>query len=331
MLEFEYRLAFAGTSQMGFMLMVGLGMLVTFFGLYAAFNTNDIAAERMRRSARAYSGTAQRRRLMKTPDSVPVGLLKALVPDDKIKRTEIRLQLEKAGFTGTQSVRNFYFLRLVLAMTVPTIAVFLVSIRAFVGVPPSVDEYLNGLSGLRILQILAVSTAIGFYTPTLWLNKKIKKRYREIEEGFPNAMDLLQISAEAGLGFDAAMTKVGQQIGRVAPVVSDEFLQVQTEVLAGRERSEALIQMGERMNLPEVQSFVNVVIQSLNYGSSISDALKSYAIEMRENREINAQDKANKLPVKMSGVMAALMLPTLFMITLGPIVIRYIRAFRPDV
>jgi tight adherence protein C len=110
-------------------------------------------------------------------------------------------------------------------------------------------------------------------------------------------------------------------------VISEEFLQVQTEVLAGRERSEALIQMGVRMNLPEVLSFVNVIVQSMQYGSSISDALKAYAVEMRENRDINAQEKANKLPVKMSAVMASLMLPTLFMITLGPIVIRYMRAF----
>jgi hypothetical protein len=73
-----------------------------------------------RHSARAYASNSQRRKLMKTPDIVPIGLLKALVPEDKVKRTEIRLQLEKAGFSGTQSVRNFYFFRLMLAMTVAT-------------------------------------------------------------------------------------------------------------------------------------------------------------------------------------------------------------------
>ncbi|SLN75457.1 Bacterial type II secretion system protein F domain protein [Roseovarius gaetbuli] len=236
-------------------------------------------------------------------------------------RTQIPLQLEKARFTGPQSVRNFYLFRLMLALTVPTIAVLLVSIRAFFGVTPEVDEFLNSL---RILQILAVSTAIGFHTPTMWLIRKIKQRRREIEEGFPNAMDLLQISSEAGLGFDAAMTKVGQEIARVSPVISDEFLQVQTEVLAGRERSDALGQMAIRMDLAEAHSFVNVIIQSMQCGRSISEALKSYAEEMRET---NAQEKANKLPVKMSAVMASLMLPTLFMITLGPIIIRYIRVF----
>lgn len=323
----EYNFAFADSSQWLMPLLLAFGTLLTFFGLYAALNTGDAAATRMRHNARTYASNSQRRKLMKTPDTVPVGLLKALVPDDKVKRTEIRLQLDKAGFSSPQSVRNFYFFRLMLAMVVPTIAVLVVSIRAFFGVPSGVDDFLNSLSNIRILQILAVSTAIGFYTPTIWLNHKIKKRYREIEEGFPNAMDLLQISAEAGLGFDAAMTKVGQQIARVSPVISDEFLQVQTEVLAGRERTDALVQMGTRMHIPEVLSFVNVIIQSMQYGSSISDALKAYAAEMRENREIKAQEQANKLPVKMSGVMASLMLPALFMITLGPTVIKYIRVF----
>lgn len=202
-----------------------------------------------------------------------------------------------------------------------------VEVRAFFNVPPHIDEFLNGLSNLRILQTLMMSTAIGFYAPTIWLNHKIARRRQEIEEGFPNAMDLLQISSEAGLGFDAAMTKVGQQITQVSPVISDEFLQVQTEVLAGRDRADALNQMAERMNLPEVSAFVNVNLQSMQYGSSISESLKSYTEEMRENRETNAQEKANKLPVKMSGVMASLMLPALFMITLGPTVIRYIRVF----
>ena len=85
--------------------------------------------------------------------------------------------------------------------------------------------------------------------------------------------------------------------------------------------------MADRMDIEEAHSFVNVVIQSMQYGSSISDALQVYAVEMRETRELRAQEKANRLPVQMSAVMASLMLPALFMITLGPTVIRYIRFF----
>ena len=323
----DFIFSFTGDTRMLVLVAVGIGTLLLFFGLMAAFAPSDPVAKRMRKASLRYVGGKERRRLLKTPDQIPGGLLKALIPEDRAERTQIRLQLEKAGFNGSSAVKGFYLFRLGLALFVPLIAVLVFSVRAFVGVPPVIDDFLNGFSNLRTLQILAVCVAVGFYTPTIWLHRKINARRRDIGDGFPNALDLMQISAEAGLGFDAAMTKVGQQIARVSPTISDEFLLVQTEILAGRDRQQALYDMADRMDIEEARSFVNVVIQSLQYGSSISEALQAYAVEMRENRELVAQEKANKLPVKMSGVMAMLMLPALFMITLGPTVIRYIRLF----
>lgn len=326
-MDFDFFLSFAFDGRTTLMLAAGIGTLLLFFGLMAAFAPNDAAAQRMRRSSQAYLGGRARKKLLKSPDQIPEGILKALIPDDKSERTQIKLQLEKAGFTSPNAVKGFYLFRLSLALSIPMIAVLLVSIRAVIGVPPAMDEFLNSLSPVRILQILAVSVAVGFYTPTFWLKKKIQARREDITRGFPNAMDLLQISSEAGLGFDAAITKVGKMIDRVSPTISDEFLLVQTEILAGRDREKALRDMAERMDIEEVRAFVNVVEQSLRYGSSISEALNEYAIEMRQTRELQAQEKANKLPVQMSAVMATLMLPALLMITLGPTIIRYIRLF----
>ncbi|MDJ0629617.1 MAG: type II secretion system F family protein [Rhodobacter sp.] len=323
----DFLLSFAYDRQSFLLLGVGFGTLLLFFGLAAAFAPKDRVADRMKKASFAYIGGKQRRNLIKSPDQIPAGLLKALIPEDRTERTQIRLQLEKAGFTGGQAVKGFYLFRLCLALIVPCLAIMLISIRAFVGVPPQIDEILNGISNLHALQILAISVAIGFYGPTIWLRGKINARQLEISEAFPNALDLMQISAEAGLGFDAAMTRVGQQIERVSPTVSQEFLLVQTEILAGRDREQALLDMADRMGIDEARSFVNVVLQAIRYGSSISEALLVYAVEMRDNRELAAQEKANKLPVQMSAVMASLMLPALFMITLGPTVIRYIRIF----
>lgn len=306
---------------------VGLGFLMLFFGLYHALTPSALEANRMRRVSRAYMSSAEKHNLMKTPDKIPVGLLKALVPTDHSERTQIRLQLEQAGFIGTNSVRNFYLFRLVLAFIVPTLALLLISVRAFMPIPVYLDEFLNSFDTMRTVQVLAVSVAIGFYGPTYWLSRRINARRRAIEDAFPNAMDLMQISAEAGMGFDAAMTKVGQKLEIVAPTVSQEFLLVQTEILAGRDREAALNDMADRMGIEEARSFVNVITQSLQYGSSISSALKAYAIEMRETRELKAQEKANKLPVQMSAVMASLMLPALFLITLGPTVIKFKEVF----
>lgn len=323
----EYFFSFSWDRNTFMLMGVGVGTLLLFFGLTAAFAPTDRVAERMRKASISYMGGEKRRKLIKTPDQIPAGLLKALIPENRAERTQIRLQLEQAGFTGGQAVKKFYFLRLFMALILPCLAIMLVSIRAFIGMPSIVDEFLNGLSGMRSLQIIAVTVGVGFYGPTIWLRRKINARRREIGDAFPNALDLLQISAEAGLGFDAAMTRVGQQIERVSPTISFEFLLVQTEILAGRDREQALTDMADRMDISEARSFVNVIIQSLRYGSSISEALLAYAVEMRENRELAAQEMANKLPVQMSAVMAMLMLPALFMITLGPTVIRYMRMF----
>ena len=309
------------------LLVKGLGILMLCFGLYATFFKTAPATIRMRDTSLAYARKSDRKALLKTPDIVPEGLLKALIPEDRTERTAVRFRLRQAGFDGPNAVRNFFLLRLLLALAIPFLAVVLFSFREFVGVPSWIDAYLNQVGKLRVVQTIAVGVAIGFYGPTYWLKAKIKSRRTEIEQDFPNGLDLLQISTEAGLGLEAAMTRVGQKLSDVAPALSEEFLTCQIEILAGRDRAQALTDMAERTGIEEMTSFVNLLIQSMEYGTSISDALNAYAIEMREAREMKAQEKANKLPVQMSAVMATLMLPALFLITLGPTIIRYMAVF----
>lgn len=304
-------------------LALGFGVLFVFFGIYMTSVSRDPVADRMRAAALGYIKTSDRKALLKTPDKIPEGLLKALIPEDRSERTMIRFRLRQAGFDGPNSVRNFFMLRLGLATVAPATAILIFSIREFVNVPSNIDDYLNSFTRIGVMQIVAIITAVGFYGPTYWLNRQIKARKLEIEQGFPNALDLLQISTEAGLSFDTAMTRVAQNLSMISPAISEEFLMCQAEVLAGHHREQALHDMAERMGVPEVNAFVALISQSMEYGTSISDALNSYAIEMRETRETKAQEKANKLPVQMSAVMASMMLPALFLITLGPTIIRY--------
>jgi len=315
-------------DQEAIILMIkGVGILMLCFGLYASFLKTDPAKLRMRNATISYASKRDRNALRKAPDIVPEGLLKALIPEDRSERTAVRFRLRQAGFDGPNAVRNFFLLRLCLALAAPMAAVLFFSIREVVGVPAWIDAYLNQISKLRVIQAIAVFVAVGFYGPTYWLKSKITARRTEIEQEFPNALDLLQISTEAGLGLDTAMTRVGQKLANVAPALSEEFLTCQIEILAGRARPQALLDMAERVGIEEMTSFVNLLIQSMEYGTSISDALNAYALEMREAREMKAQEKANKLPVQMSAVMATLMLPALFLITLGPTIIRYIAVF----
>lgn len=319
----------AGFPQSGMLFLVGAVLLLA-IGIGGMLALRDPLAD-LRMRALATPGRPGVRpgtvSLLKAADQTPVGFMRSLVPEEKSKRQEIRLQLAQAGFDGPHSVRNFFLFRLGLAALGPVILAASVALNAQGLLPPALGDRLDDMSMLGFGQIFMVLTAVGFYGPGWWLSSRITARRTRIAYAFPNTLDLLQISIEAGLGFDAAMARVGSELTRVAPEISVELLAVQQEVLAGRDREQAMLDMAARLGIDEARSFVNVVIQSLQYGTSLTEALTRYAVEMRLNRELKAQEKANKLPVQMSGVMAVLMLPALFLITLAPTIIRYLAIF----
>ena len=311
------------------MLMIGIvcGAVLTYFGIASAVTGKSPAAQRMASVALNQKTTRAEKGLLRSADIDPTGIMKSLLPKDRKVRTKIQMQLAQSGITGPDAVRNFYLVRALLGLLLP--AVFIVLITASkstaIDLPDVMDEKLSDLSQIRIFQVLTVLLWIGFFGPTIWLKSRVKGRKQRIENGFPNALDLIQISAEAGLGFDAAMTRVGNELVTVSPDIAFEFLTAQREILAGQERDKALTDMALRTGVEEISSFANVVLQSIQFGTPISEALTTYAEEMRMNRELRAQEKANKLPVQMSAVMASLMLPALLLLTIGPVVIRYIR------
>ena len=314
------------TADVLWLTALAFGAAVAFAGFYRALGEKDVAAERM-------GGIPGQERLtgdvINGRDLRPTGLAAGLVPDDEKKRLQISRELRRAGFRGPGAVRNFYLVRFSLALLLPLIFFGLLTIaRSNVGILPDwPTEFLRGLSGNKVLATIGGLCFIGYAGPGKWLNGRIQRRREDIEQAFPNALDLLQISVEAGLGFDAAMTRVAHELAPVAPALSEEFLIAQGDIQAGRERGEALLSMARRVDIDTVTSFASVVLQSIQFGTSMADALTTYSKEMRLFRELKAQEKANQLPVKMSAVLASLMLPSIILISLGPVVIRYIRYF----
>lgn len=320
------RITTSGVSPTAvFVLGVGLGAMLLVFGVLGAFSGKDPVLRRMeaqgRRARSADAGILRQRA------SDPKGLMKTFIPADRRERSEVERQLALAGFAGAHSVRNYYIVRLGLGLVLPALVVAAIwGIRT--GMLPAPDRavaIVGGWSSTQLAQVLSLIVALGFFGPAVWLRSRASERRLAIEESFPNALDLLQISVEAGLGFDAAMIRVGNEMKATAPAVAQEFLAAQQEVQAGRTRERALLDMAGRMGVDEVSAFANVVLQSMRFGTSMSETLVAYAAEMRRNRELRAQEKANRLPVLMSGVMATLMLPALVLLTLGPVVIRYLR------
>lgn len=304
---------------------IGLGAMLLVIGLSGSFGDKDPALRRMeaqgRRPKVAEAG------ILRQKAADPKGLMKTLIPTDRRERSEVERQLALAGFPSAAAVRNYYILRLSLGIVLPALLVALLyaSRTGMIELPERAAALLSGWSPARMVQVLSALVAAGFFGPALWLRSRATERREAIEHAFPNALDLLQISVEAGLGFDAAMIRVGNEMEKSAPAISQEFLAAQREIQAGRPRERALLDMANRMGVDEVTAFANVVLQSVRFGTSMSETLITYAGEMRRMREFRAQEKANRLPVLMSGVMAALMLPALILLTLGPVVIRYMR------
>ena len=298
-------------------------VILLLMGVVGLYLGRDRTAERIRSVSASMSPNKSAPALSKTDAVDPKGWKKGLIPEDPSERAQIRFQLGKLGFERPDVVEVFFMIRLFLALITPVMVFGGIALSRLDLLPQGPAGLIDATHPLRLMQIAAVGTAIGFYGPGFWLYSKIKKRQSSIRAAFPNALDLVQISVEAGLGFDAAITRVGHEISRASPEIAYEFLLLQLEIQAGRDREAALFDMADRMGIEEAKSFALVIVQSMQFGTSLTLALKTYAAEMREMREMNAQEMANKLPVKMSGVMSMLMLPALFLITLTPIIIRY--------
>jgi tight adherence protein C len=313
------------TSQTALLAAIGVGTMIAVVGVGRALTEKGPAAIRMSPKNRI-SATGPNR-AVRDDDRNYGTLASALLPESAEERFAITIALSKAGFRGKNAVTGYYMLRLVLALGLPVLLLLAITFARMPDAPGWLASTMGSFTTIGIAQLVCILCGAGFFGPSLWLRGKIAERRQAISEAFPNALDLIQIGVEAGLGFDQALMRVAAEIRSVAPDLADEILLAQNEIQAGRDRDKALMHMARRTGVDEVAAFVNVVLQSARFGTPMSAALTTYAEEMRLTRELKAQEKANKLPVQMSGVMASLMLPAILMLTLGPVVIRYIDYF----
>jgi tight adherence protein C len=280
-----------------------------------------------RHLAGAGSAEAPPESLFVVPERMPTGFAKAFLPNENRERSQIRRELSNAGFDGPNAVVVYYALRSVVGLLVPGAIAAAFFLKDRLPLSDEIKWQLGQIGMGYLLVLLSLIIVVGFYGPAIWLSTRTKRRRERIELGFPNALDLLQVSIEAGLGFDAALARVAEEIAPSSPEISSEFRHAQQEILAGRDREPSYRAMADRLGIDEATAFINVVLQSLRFGTSMSQALLAYSGDMRQRREIRAQEKANKLPVYMSAIMAGLMMPALLIVTIGPVAIRYIRGF----
>ena len=300
---------------------LGLGSLVFVLGLASAAEGPPDALRRMRaQGGRRISADFD---LILGEDNNPEGLLKAFIPSSHSDRTKVQRQMRQAGIHRRNAVWLFYVVRTCLGLVLPALFLgWLFLPAAAKSGLPFADPF-AGMTWITALQTVTILMVLGFYGPAAWLRARARKRRQAIRYSLPNALDLLQVAIEAGLGFDAAIVRVAHELARVAPELSEELMMLELEIQAGKERQTAFLDMANRTGLPEVMAFANVILQAGHFGTSVSTALNTFSTEMRQSRELAAQEKANRLPVQMSGVMALFMMPVLLMICLTPMAIRW--------
>jgi tight adherence protein C len=212
-----------------------------------------------------------------------------------------RLKLIKAGNPMQMEPSFFIALRFVLAVVMGG-GLFLVF-------------SISGRNWLQGLGIAALFTALGYFMPDLWLSSKVSARQKAVFRGLPDALDLLTICVEAGLGFDAAMRKVNQ---KWEDELALEFGRVIQEIGLGKLRREALRDMADRLDVAEFTSFVAAVIQSEQLGVSMAKVLRIQSDQMRVRRRQMAEEEAHRAPIKMIFPIALLIFPSIMLILLGP-------------
>ncbi|SMX27563.1 Bacterial type II secretion system protein F domain protein [Pelagimonas phthalicica] len=231
-----------------------------------------------------------------------------LEPQDEKELSDVRMKLLQAGYRSKDSVQLYFFAQMALGLGL--LAVGVVYFLMFVNGPEATLQQ-------KMMYILGPGAA-GYLAPKYWINKRVEKRKEEIQGGFPDALDMMLVCVEAGQSMDQSIVRVSKELRASYPALADEFEIISHEMKAGKDKTSVLNDMSERCGVQDVSSFVTVLNQAQTFGTSISDALRVYAGEMRDKRVMRAEEKANQLPTKMTLTTMMLTVPPLLIILVGP-------------
>jgi tight adherence protein C len=292
-------------------IVVGIGILMIFIGLARTPQTNTAQMVQQRLQVYGAAGSDKPLTLEEVELSRPFSerflrpaierlgsMLSRSTPQKAAQNLDNRLEM--AGRPGNLTPADFGAVRLVAAAVMAALGLL-------VGLLLGTVIYTVGA--------LVVGAILGYYLPVMWLKQKVDARRAQIQKGLPDAMDLLVIAVDAGLGFDAALARVTDKYKNA---LSDMFAKVLREVSLGRPRLEAMDEMGRSSGVDDLHNFIQAIIQSEQFGTGIGKILRIQADEMRRKRRQRAQEKAAQATLKMMLPMVGCIFPTLWIVLLGP-------------
>jgi tight adherence protein C len=248
---------------------------------------------------------------------------KIILPKEGWRRSQLRTRMIRAGFRGPNALPVFLGSKLLLALAPLLILLIVLLVSPFLAVAPGF--VINQQFALTTLLPAAI---VGFYLPDLYILRKVHLRQRSIIEAFPDAMDMLVVCVEAGLGLDAAIQRVGDEMIVSHPVLASEFNVLSLELRAGKSREEALRSLADRTGVDDVQALTTLLIQAEHFGTSVAGALREHSNDMRIKRIQRARERAAKLPVKLIFPIILFIFPALFLVILGPALVQIVKGFK---
>ena len=244
-------------------------------------------------------------------------LAKLSVPDAGAESSALRRRFMNAGIRSATAPIAYFGSKTLLALGLPMLA--------FAGLTFAHAQ----TKGAPLLFVLLLASAVGFYLPNYLLSKAIARRQREIFENFPDALDLMTVCMEAGLGTEAALNKVAEDMVHKSADLSDELRLVNLELRAGVARDRALRNLSIRTGVEEIEGFVSMINQADRFGTSIAQSLRVHSETVRTIRRQKAEELAAKNPLKLLFPLIFCIFPALMLVIMGPAIIQMMRVVMP--
>lgn len=244
-------------------------------------------------------------------------IAKLLLPAEGWEESKLRIRFMNAGYRTSSAPVLYFAAKAVLTVVVPGLLLL------YAG---TVKTQFTPNTFVIMLVVLA---ALGYFLPNAILAHKIQLRKREIFESFPDAIDLMTVCVEAGLGLDAALARVGEEMHLTSPTLAEELHLVNLELRAGSTRERALRNLALRTGVDEVDMLVAMLVQADRFGTSVADSLRVHSDSLRTKRRQRAEEAAAKIPVKLLFPLIFCIFPSMLLVLLGPAFISIYRVLLP--
>ena len=254
---------------------------------------------------------------VKTVVEIAGPLAKLSIPEGKWEDSPIRLRFINAGIRTPNAVVLFYGAKTLLPLVFAAGAYIALQIAG-----KSFDPNM-------LLLLLLLAATLGCYLPNIALSRAVKARQREIFDNFPDAADLMLVCVEAGLGLDAALVRVADELRTKSGALAEEIHLTNLETRAGGTRAQALRNLGLRTGVQEINTFATMLSQADKFGTSIGESLRVFSDDLRHKRQLRAEELAAKLPTKMLFPLILCIFPAVSMVILGPAGVQIYRVILP--